>query len=65
MNGYFITGIAAALLGAALGGGGAYTYENRAHAIEQAAHARGQRAERQPAEGCLRRSACSRAEGHR
>jgi len=40
MNGYFITGIAAALLGAALGGGGAYTYENRALAIEQAAHAR-------------------------
>ncbi|MGF7130534.1 prophage endopeptidase [Paraburkholderia sp. EB58] len=40
MNGYFITGIAAGLLGIAIGAGGAYTYENRALLAEQAAHAK-------------------------
>lgn len=39
MNGYFITGIAAGLLGIAIGGGGAYTWENRALQAEKAAHA--------------------------
>lgn len=38
MNGYFITGIVAGVLGIALGAGGAYTYENRALLAEQAAH---------------------------
>ena len=40
MNGYFVTGIAAGLLGIALGAGGAYTYENRALLAEQAVHAK-------------------------
>lgn len=40
MNGYFITGIAAGVLGIALGAGGAYTYENRELLAEQAAHAK-------------------------
>lgn len=39
MNGYFITGIAAGLLGLALGAGGAYTFENRALLAERATHA--------------------------
>lgn len=37
MNGYFITGLAAALLGLALGAGGAYTWENRQLLAERAA----------------------------
>lgn len=40
MNGYFITGIAAALLGAALGFGGTHVYDGRTLAAEQAAHAK-------------------------
>lgn len=40
MNGYFITGIAAGVLGIAIGAGGAYTYENRELLAEQAAHAK-------------------------
>lgn len=39
MNGYWLTGIVAGLLGLGLGAGGAYTVENRALAVEQAAHA--------------------------
>jgi hypothetical protein len=39
MNGYFITGIAAGLIGIAIGGGGAYTWENRALQVEKTAHA--------------------------
>jgi hypothetical protein len=39
MNGYFITGIAAGLLGIALGGSGAYMWENRALQVEKTAHA--------------------------
>lgn len=40
MNGYWITGLAAALVGAMIGAGGAYTWENRALLAEQAAHVR-------------------------
>ena len=40
INGYFITGIAAGVLGIAIGAGGAYTYENRELLAEQAAHAK-------------------------
>ncbi|PXW28267.1 DUF2514 family protein [Paraburkholderia caballeronis] len=39
MNGYWITGLAAAVLGLALGAGGAYVWEDRALLAEQAAHA--------------------------
>jgi hypothetical protein len=39
MNGYFITAIVAGLVGIAIGGGGAYTWENRALQVEKAAHA--------------------------
>jgi hypothetical protein len=39
MNGYFLTGIFAGLLGIAIGGGGAYTWENRALQVEKTAHA--------------------------
>lgn len=39
MNGYFITGIAAGVLGVALGAGAAYTWESRALLAEQATHA--------------------------
>jgi hypothetical protein len=39
MNGYFLTGIVAGLLGIAIGGGGAYTWQNRALQVEKAAHA--------------------------
>ncbi|AUT52368.1 lysozyme [Paraburkholderia caribensis] len=39
MSPYLITGVAAGLLGIAIGAGGAYTYESRALAIERAAHA--------------------------
>lgn len=39
MNGYFITGIVAGLLGISIGAGGAYTWENRALQVEKAAHA--------------------------
>ena len=40
MSPYFLTGLIAGLLGVAIGAGGAYTYESRHLAIEQAAHAR-------------------------
>lgn len=39
MNGYFLTGIVAGLLGIMIGGGGAYTWENRALQAEKAEHA--------------------------
>ncbi|ALP62835.1 lysis system i-spanin subunit Rz [Paraburkholderia caribensis] len=39
MSPHLITGLAAGLLGIAVGAGGAYTYETRVLAIEQAAHA--------------------------
>lgn len=40
MSPYFLTGLVAGLLGIAIGAGGAYTYESRELAIEQASHAR-------------------------
>jgi hypothetical protein len=40
MNGYFVTGIVAGLLGIVIGAGGAYTYESRDVLIEQATHAK-------------------------
>lgn len=40
MSPYFLTGLIAGLLGVAIGAGGAYTYESRELALEQAAHAR-------------------------
>jgi prophage endopeptidase len=40
VNGYFATGIAAGLIGIAVGAGAAYTYENRELLVEQAAHAK-------------------------
>jgi prophage endopeptidase len=40
MNGYFITGIGAGLLGIAIGFGGTHVYDGRVLAIEQAAHAK-------------------------
>ncbi|NIF51396.1 lysis system i-spanin subunit Rz [Burkholderia sp. Ax-1724] len=40
MNGYFLTGIASGLLGIAIGGGSAYTWESSALQAEKATHAR-------------------------
>jgi prophage endopeptidase len=40
MNGYFITGIGAGLLGIAIGFGATHVYDGRALATEQAAHAK-------------------------
>jgi hypothetical protein len=39
MNGYFLAGIIAGLIGISIGGGGAYTWETRALQAEKAAHA--------------------------
>jgi prophage endopeptidase len=40
MNGYFITGIGAGLVGIVIGFGGTHVYDGRVLAIEQAAHAK-------------------------